>query len=480
MAQDNQAQDHQAEDHQAQSAGGPDGGAHDAGIPDETRAPTEGVAAEEEAPAVSLMGTMAPPRAKSVIEAEAIRTGETAPEASSEAAQGPGEHAPEPHLESESDTEALPETRLAEAAETPSAAPSAQEPFHDSSEEPSQAPQRRASLWPVAAAVVVGAGIAVGGAYGLHRLDRSGESIAALQTRVGALEQGNATLASLQANVTTLGQRLDALESKSQATATTLAEQQKALQALQEAVKQAPQAGAAPAGATPSETAAVDLGPLTGRVEKLEQQLAALDQRISAMATKFESDLRAAQAQKDEAAQAVMTHAEADARAILASTLRRKVEAGEAYADELAALAARGADKTKLDALAPFGATGVATPAALQKQFAAVTPDILATRSEPKAEGFFARIVQDAKHLVRIHKVGDTQGTDISAQVARVEAALAGGHLDAALHEWDGMPVPAKAKLQGFAEALRHRIAAIDAAKAIEADALAALAKAKS
>lgn len=443
------AEDHKAQDHEAEGAS-----AHDAKAPEAEL--KEGAAAEEATPTVSRMGSTAPPRTKSVIEAEAIRTGETASEVSGEATSAAEDHVPEPQIDSEP-----------EQPETPDAVPFAEEP------------RRGTSLWPVAAAIVIGAAIAVGGAYGLHQLDNTGASVAALQTRIGALEQASTNVASVQTNVTALGQRLDVLEAKAQSTGTALTQQQEALQALQDAVKQQPKDTAA--GTPPAEGAApVDLGPLTGRVDKLDQQVAALDQRVTELAAKLESDMRDAQSQKDAATQAVMTHAQADARAILASTLRRKVEAGETYADELAALSSRGADQAKLDALAPFAASGVPTPAALDKQFAAMKSAIFATHSEPKPDGFFARIVQDAKHLVRVHKVGDTQGTDLSAQVARIEAALAGNRLDDALREWSGLPSAAQGKSQAFGEALRHRIAAVDAAKAIEADALTTLAKAKS
>lgn len=446
MAEDHQGQDQMAQDHQTEDAR-----AHDA-------------AAEAEASStVSRMGSTAPPRTKSVIEAEAIRTGETASDVSGDAAPAAGDHAAEPSFISEPNDSELDLTA------SPVTAPVAQEP------------RRGGSLWPVAASIIVGAAIAVGGAYGLHQLDNTGGSVAALQTRVGALEQAGSNVAALQSNVTALSQKLAALETKAQATGTTLAQQQEALQALQDAVKQAPKDTPSGAPSTPpAESAPVDLGPLSGRVDKLDQQVAALDQRVTELAAKLESDMRDAQSQKDAATQAVLTHAQADARAILASTLRRKVDAGETYVDELAALSSRGADKAKLDALSPFASTGVPTPAALDKQFAAVRPAVLATHSEPKADGFFARIVQDAGHLVRIHKVGDTHGTDLPAQVARIDAALASNHLDEALREWSGLPSAAQAKSQAFADTLRHRIAAVDAAKSIEADALATLAKAKS
>ncbi len=181
-----------------------------------------------------------------------------------------------------------------------------------------------------------------------------------------------------------------------------------------------------------------------------------------------------------------MAHAEADALAILAANLRRKVEAGDAFTDDLSALANHGADRAKLALLEPVAASGVATPAALAKQFAALAPAIVAAEPEPKAEGFFGRLAQDAAHLVRIRKIGDTKGNDLAAHVAQIAAALTAGKLEEALREWNDLPAAAKAakaaetKSLAFGAALQQRVDAVNAAKLIEADALAALAKVKS
>ncbi|MGO9134107.1 MAG: hypothetical protein ACLP8A_08685 [Methylovirgula sp.] len=446
------ADDHQAEDSAAEK------GAHDAAA-DMKAEPIEGATSEASsaAPTVSVMGTTTPPRTKSVIEAEAIRTGGEA---------GAGEFSGEP----------------ADRFQTAPAEPDTTDAIQTEPVSEPVAPRRRGSIWPLAAAIVLGAAIAVGGAYGLHRLDKTGPSTAVLETRIAALEQTTSAVPALQSGAAALSQKLDALEAKTQATDAALAKEQESLAALTDTVKTLPKSdsSAPPPSAQGAPAATADLGPLTGRVDKLEQQLAALDQRVTALATKFDTDMQAVQAQKDATAQAVMTHTEADARAILAGTLRRKVDAGEAYADDLAAIANHGADKDQIAVLAPFAATGVATPRALAKQFAAIAPDLLATGAPSKSKSFFGRLAEDAAHLVRIRKIGDTEGTDVSAEVARISAALATDRLDDALREWNGLSAAAKAKSQGFAEALRHRIAAAAAAKAIEAEALAALAKAKS
>ena len=447
------ADDHQAEESAAEK------GAHDAAA-DMKAEPIEGAAAEaSSAPTVSVMGTTTPPRTRSVIEAEAIRTGGEA---------GAGAFSGEPADRFQTDARRAGSTDAIQN----------QNPFP--------------SLWRRGGAVASGrfcrgdrpwrGGHAVGGAYGLHRLDKMVPSTAVLETRIAALEQSTSAVPALQSGAAALSQKLDALEAKTQATDAALSKEQESLAALADTVKNLPKSdsSAPPPSAQGAPAAPADLGPLTGRVDKLEQQLAALDQRVTVLATKFDTDMQAAQAQKDATAQAVMTHTEADARAILAGTLRRKVDAGEAYADDLAAIASHGGDKDQLAVLAPFAATGVATPRALAKQFAAVAPELLATGAPSKAKSFFGRLAEDAAHLVRIRKIGDTEGTDVSAEVARISAALATDRLDDALREWNGLSAAAKAKSQEFAEALRHRIAAVAAAKAVEAEALAALAKAKS
>ncbi len=71
--------------------------------------------------------------------------------------------------------------------------------------------------------------------------------------------------------------------------------------------------------------------------------------------------MRGLQNEKSGAAQAAISRADVDAIAILAANLRRKVEAGAPFADELAALTNRGVDKEKLAALAPMADSGVPT-----------------------------------------------------------------------------------------------------------------------
>ncbi len=223
---------------------------------------------------------------------------------------------------------------------------------------------------------------------------------------------------------------------------------------------------------------AIDLIPLTERIVALETKLSALDQKIDDTATKFSNELRGLQSDKSGAAQTAISRADVDAIAILAANLRRKVESGAPYADELAALTSLGVDKDKLAALQPTADSGVPSGAALAKDFAALSPRLFASGPEPK--GIVARLAHDLQHLIRIHKVGDTQGSDLSAQVARIQIALDAGKFEDADREWSALPDAAKAQTQDFGQSLERRVTAEAATQSIEAEALAALAKVKS
>lgn len=427
-------------------------------------------------------GSTAPPRENAVIEGEIIKADAPAAEISADESQ---------KSDAAADAAAAPELALpageGEAASGPASDDIAR----------SVTPERpRANAWPVAAAIVIGAAIAVGGAYGLHQLDQPANDSAALAARVAALEhaQTNAAPAPQPAepDLTAINKRIDGLDADAQAQKSSFAHMQQGMSQLSAELKQAQQHLAA--NASKPASAPVNLAPLTARIDKLEKQVASFNQSLTASATKRETEITnltsgitnlkneidAVRAEKKAAAQAAMAHAEADARAILAADLRSKVDSGESFADDLSALGNHGADQTKLAALKPFADSGVTTSAALAAQFSALAPALVASKPAPKNEGFLARIASDAKHLVRIRKIGDTKGNDPAARIARISDDLAAGKLKEALQEWKALPDADKTKSQAFATALQHRIAAVEAAQQIEAEALEGLAKVKS
>lgn len=410
-----------------------------------------GEAESDKGPApVSVQGATTPLREKLVIEGEAIRLGDQSSQTSAEEAPG------------------LAAMGLA-AASTAQAKAGAEPSPKNQDTKTQPRPRGRRGLFPIVTTIVLGAAIAVGGAWALHRLDRSSTSLAALQARIDALEHQVQGTPALQSTLGALDKRVAALEQSTDFAHNTLMHLQASLQQLESDLQKATSSGTG---------GAIDLVPLTERIVSIENKLAALDQKVDAAAAKFSDDLRGLQSDKSTAAQTAMSHADVDAIAILATNLRRKADSGAPFADELAALENRGVDKEKLAALAPLADSGVPSGAALEKEFAALSPQLFASEPEPKA--IMARLVHDLRHLIRIRKIGDTEGTDLSAQVARIQAALNAGKFEDADREWSALPDAAKRQTQDFGQSLEQRVTAEAAAQSIEAEAFAALAKVKS
>jgi len=371
-------------------------------------------------------------------------------------------------------------------------------------------PRRRTSIWPIAAAIVIGAGLAVGGAYYLHTLDATPDGVAVLAARQSELETRLAArLAALEKKPDTAAGLRDALAGQDKRIADAEAAAREAIAsaksalAAAEANKNANVASSPPSSAPPP---AVDLSPLETRIGDLDRRLAELDQKmakpappavdLSPMETRI-GDLDRRLADLDQklaqltppagaksdlriAPEAARPEAEAEAVAIIASSLVGKVERGLPYAPELAALANRGVDKSKFALLEANAATGVPTARVLAARFAAVSEKVAAPEPFQPEGSVFDRMVQSAGRLVRVRKIGDTSGDELPARVGRISAALQAGAVEEALAQWNELPERAKAKSQDFATLAKTRLDAVTAARALETEAIAALGKTKS
>ncbi|MGB7368769.1 MAG: hypothetical protein WA926_07550 [Methylovirgula sp.] len=331
---------------------------------------------------------------------------------------------------------------------------------------PQDTNSQRTPLWPIAAAIVSAALLAVGGAFGLHLLDRTPAHLAALESRLGTLEHRPNTAQAVEAAQRDLASRVAALEAAD-------GDAKAGIAALRAEIDKL-------AAQKPPPAAMPDLAPLEARLGALEEKLATLDAKVGGLATTLNAEKGQVRAAETRVSQSAAASADNEAIAILAASLLRKIEAGAPYEPNSAALAKRGFDKAKFVPLGATAASGVATPAALAKQFSALTPAILATAPQPKGNGFLDHLVQGAEHLVRVEKIGNASGNDLAGRVERVQAALNVGAVETAYQEWSALPDDAKAKSQAFGAAAKARLDAITAARGIEADAIAALGKPKS
>ena len=125
----------------------------------------------------------------------------------------------------------------------------------------------------------------------------------------------------------------------------------------------------------------------------------------------------------------------------------------------------------------------VSTEPQLTARFATLVPGIIESESAKQAsedESFLDRVTRHAKGLVHIRRVGDTEAPGVEGFVERIEKALAEHDLETAYKTWKQLPGTATTQSQSWGEAAKARLDALNAARAIEADAVAVLGKPKS
>jgi hypothetical protein len=335
------------------------------------------------------------------------------------------------------------------------------------------------ALFPaLAATAVAGAILGFGGTLGLRYFGgshingpASGERIAALNARIDAIEgKEDAASAASRTALSAMETRVAAVEGAvGKATELANAAQADAQKALASG-QVAPEPAPGPAPAVP------DLGPLEARIGTLEQKLAPLEAALAAP----KADLRP---QQDRADAATGEGSRAQAIAIVAESLLRKLDSGGQFSAELAALENLGVPQASLAPLRAASESTVSSERQLTARFAALVPGIIASESAKQAsadEGFLDRLTRNAKGLLRIRRVGDAEAAGVQGFVARIENALADHDLEAAYNAWKELPGAATTQSESWGEAAKARLDALNAARSIEADAVAVLGKPKS
>lgn len=381
----------------------------------------------------------------------------------------------EPNLPGDSDL--APETPESESLEA--AVPAALAPELDSKTGRDRAgdPVKQRALFPaLAATAIVGALLGTAGSYGLRYLPGAPTSGAIADDRIAAL---SARLDSLQSKVDASASRsaVAAIESRA-AAAESMANKatesvNSALADIQKALAARPASQESGAESTPAQ--AFDPGPLEARLDGIEQKLAPLEAALAAP----KGDVRV---QQDRETPVVEHGSQAHSIAIVAQSLLRKLDRGGPYAADLVALEKLGVPPASLEPLRGAAATGVASDRQLATQLAALAPQLIAVSSAKEAnedEGFLDRLTRNAKGLVHVRRVGEMEGNDPRSLVTRIENALADHDIETAYGLWKELPSAAEAKSASWGEAAKARLDAVNAARSIEADAVAVLGKPK-
>lgn len=148
-------------------------------------------------------------------------------------------------------------------------------------------------------------------------------------------------------------------------------------------------------------------------------------------------------------------------RTIAATYLKAAVDRGDPFLTELETLAALAPDDPAIAGLKPFAAAGLTSKAELLRSFDMVATNIMDAINRPVAgESWSDRLLQSAQSLVSIRPVGNVEGSDAGAVLARLEDKLKNGDFKGAALEWEALPEPGRAASKAFKQALDNRIKA--------------------
>lgn len=191
---------------------------------------------------------------------------------------------------------------------------------------------------------------------------------------------------------------------------------------------------------------------LDAAVNSAEKERAALESRIAVLESGIS---KLGSAVENQAGRPDM------ARAIAAAALKSAIDRGDPFMTELETYAAIAGESAEIGSLRNLAAAGVPTQSELAKDIAERASGIIAS-AEPVAPdaGVVDRLLASARSLVKVRPVGEVEGESASAIVARMEADINAGDLQAALGEYESLPEPAKTAAGPLAEKIRARLTA--------------------
>ncbi len=200
----------------------------------------------------------------------------------------------------------------------------------------------------------------------------------------------------------------------------------------------------------------VDLGPLSHRVQTLEEVTAEVIPRLTMLETRRQMG------------------AVGEALIIAVGQLQAALTAGRPYARELRAAQALAANDTGLlDLLAPLSATadtGLAGDVELREKFRLLAPAVLRADRDREGAEWTDRVLGRLSSIITLRRAsGEVAGDDADAVLARAEGALLAGDLPRAVEEMEKLPAHAAGPAAAWMELAEARMAA-EAAAATLAD----------
>ncbi len=169
------------------------------------------------------------------------------------------------------------------------------------------------------------------------------------------------------------------------------------------------------------------------------------------------------------------------ALAVAADSLVDAIGRGQPYAGQVDALASLGADPAKVAVLRQGADKGVPSAQVLAAKFEPLADPIMATgyHAAPNA-GLMDKLKSGVMSMVSVRPIDATTGDSLGARVSRIEADLAHDDVAGAYSTWDGLPPEAKAKSEAWGALAKTHVEAMNAARALQQQAITALGTKKS
>ncbi len=145
-------------------------------------------------------------------------------------------------------------------------------------------------------------------------------------------------------------------------------------------------------------------------------------------------------------------------RILALGDLSRAASGSGPFSNELAAAMTTMPEQNLFDAFRPHANDGVPVAAQLSARFAEAARQALAAERSDAAENIFARMWNAFTGLISIRRVGDVEGNDSTARLARAEAALERDDLAAAVNEVRGLQGAAAQSMSAWLEDAEARL----------------------
>ncbi len=156
-------------------------------------------------------------------------------------------------------------------------------------------------------------------------------------------------------------------------------------------------------------------------------------------------------------------------RTLALSDLSRAATGSEPFAIELQAAIATAPDEPMLDVFRAYAPQGVPVPAQLLARFPEAARQALAAERAGDAENIFARMWSGFAGLISIRRVGNVEGANTGARLARAEAALGRDDLAIAVAELRDLEGAAAQSMSTWLEDAEARLEIENAVDAVNA-----------